>query len=146
MRLTLMEVLGEEAGTALYSPQWLLDRVRWHLSPDCCTGEIYVAVVESRLIGHSIVRVDKDEEGSFGLFSTTFVTNEERRKGVAGALIRRNEAWMRQHSLTRAATDTSDSNTRLIRLFRSLGYSISHRDEQSAMVRLSCTMSACAMS
>src|SRR5437762_9348922 len=37
MRLTLNEVLGEEAGTALYSMEWLRQRVLWHLNPANCT-------------------------------------------------------------------------------------------------------------
>lgn len=31
MRQTLVEVLGPEKGTALYTMEWLLERVRWHL-------------------------------------------------------------------------------------------------------------------
>ena len=33
MRETLIEVLGEERGTALYSMDWLRNRVLWHLDP-----------------------------------------------------------------------------------------------------------------
>jgi GNAT superfamily N-acetyltransferase len=135
MRLTLIEVLGEERGTALYTMDWLRARARLHLDPSKCRGQIFVAEIAERVVGHTIVRVDRDDDGRpIGLFSTTFVEPEARRLGVAESLVRHGEAWMNAEGMTVAVTDTSAANTKLIRLFEKHGYAIALRDGE--MVRL----------
>ena len=57
------------------------------------------------------------------------------RSEVAQALVARGEAWMREQGLQRAATNTSSSNEKLIRLFEGQGYAIVLRVDQ--MVHLS---------
>ena len=38
-----LPMLGEEAGTSLYSMEWLRQRVLWHLNPANCTGQVFLA-------------------------------------------------------------------------------------------------------
>lgn len=94
MRQTLVEVLGEEAGIALYSMDWLRARLLWHLDQDQCTGEVFVIQEdEGPVLGHAIVRLEKDSEGvAIGLISTIFVTPESRRRGLATQLLLHAEA------------------------------------------------------
>lgn len=134
MRATLEEVLGEERGRAMYTLDWLRDRVRFHLDPARSTGAVFVAE-DGAIVGHTIVRVEQDEDGSrFGLFSTTYVAPTHRRAGVAKGLLARGEAWMREHGMRRAATDTSATNEKLISLYEQHGYAIVLRAGE--MVRL----------
>ncbi len=69
MRQTLVEVEGEEAGMALYTMQWLRDRVRWHLDPASTTGRVFLAEGPGgQVLGHAIVRIEADDSGRrFGL-------------------------------------------------------------------------------
>lgn len=146
MRATLEEVLGQERGRSMYSLEWLRDRVRFHLDPARSTGAVLVAVDadDGAIVGHTIVRVQEDAEDAsaggapFGYFSTTYVAPERRRGGVARALVERGEAWMRERGMRRAATDTSETNARLIELFESRGYAIVVR--AGTMVRLARTL------
>jgi GNAT superfamily N-acetyltransferase len=135
MRATLEEVLGEERGREMYSMEWLRDRVRFHLDPARSTGAVFVAEDGEAIVGHTIVRIERDDDaGPFGLFSTTYVAPSHRRAGVAKLLLARGEAWMRAHAMSSAATDTSESNTKLIQLFEQHGYAITLR--AGTMVRL----------
>src|SRR5262245_7442689 len=113
MRLTLIEVEGEVAGGAMYSMDWLRERVRWHLDPACCTGQVFlVELAGGVIVGHTIVRVEHAETGRrFGLFSTTYVDPAERRRGVADALLQRGEQWFAEQGLSEACTWTSATNT-----------------------------------
>lgn len=136
MRATLVEVLGEVEGTALYDMTWLVERVRWHLDPDKSTARVLVSVSpdDGHIEGHSIVRVELDErgdgaassgergEGAYGLFSTTYVEPASRRRGVASRLLCAGEAWMVEHALPIAATHTAATNHELIALYRRHGY------------------------
>src|SRR4029079_19118147 len=84
MRQTLVEVLGEETGGSMYSMEWLIDRVKFHLDPAKCVGVVYVAEDESGIVGHTIVRLEDDDKfGAIGLFSTTYVIPDARRQGFA---------------------------------------------------------------
>jgi GNAT superfamily N-acetyltransferase len=136
MRRTLVEVLGEKAGTALYTMDWLRARVSWHLDPEACTGEVFLAEDrDGRIVGHTIVRVDADGVGRpIGLFSTTYVQPEHRRRGIAKRLLARGEAWMTAHSMTEAVTYTASRNAALIDLFERHGYAVV--EELSEMVKL----------
>lgn len=126
MRLTLQEVLGEEAGRTLYTLEWLVDRVWFHLDPGRSRAAVLLAWAgEDRMVGHTIVRVETGEDGlPLGLFSTTYVDPAHRRQGVADRLLTSGEAWMRGQNLDRAATDTSATNGKLIALYRKHGYEI----------------------
>jgi len=136
MRSTLIEVLGEQQGTALYTLEWLRERVRFHLDPAQSEASILLAQLDEEIVGQSIVRRERDDEGrELGLMSTIYVVPEQRRAGVASALVDEVEAWMRARGLDRAATNTGKHNERLIRLMEARGYAITTRT--SDMVQLS---------
>jgi GNAT superfamily N-acetyltransferase len=118
------------------------DRVRFHLDPTRSTAAIFLADAEHGAIaGHTIVRIERDDSGQpFGLFSTTYVEPAARRAGVARLLLLRGEQWMGERGMSLAATDTSETNTKLIRLYEGHGYAIVVRD--GGMVRLAKTLSA----
>ncbi len=124
MRDTLIEVEGPETGVALYTMDWLRDRVRWHLDPDKALAKVLLAVdADGQIVGHTIVRRESTEEGAhFGLVSTTYVVPASRRFGIAQRLLEAGEAWMHQHALPVSATWTSSTNTPLIRLYARNGY------------------------
>lgn len=126
MRLTLNEVLGEEIGTALYSMEWLRQRIRYHLNPEDCTGQVFLAEdADGTIVGHMIVRIDADDAGTpIGLFSTTYVVPEARRRGVASRLLRAGEAWLIEQGMATAVTHTSEANVKLIRLYEKHGYAV----------------------
>jgi GNAT superfamily N-acetyltransferase len=136
MRQTLAEVLGEERGIALYTMEWLRQRVLWHLDPEKSTAQVFLSEnADGHVTGHTIVRVERDDdEREIGLFSTFFVEPESRRTAVATSLLRRGEAWMLEHGLPEAVTYTSDANVKLINLLSKHGYSIVWHG--SEMVRL----------
>ncbi len=136
MRDTLIEVLGEERGGAMYSMEWLDDRVRHHLDPARCEGAVFLAEIGDEIVGHTIVRVETDEDGStFGLFSTTYVLPAHRRASVASQLLDAGERWMVERDLAHAATYTSDTNTKLIRLYETRGYAIVLRTSEMVVLR-----------
>ena len=137
MRLTLIEVLGEERGGSLYTMEWLIARARFHLDPEACTGEIFVSIAtDGHISGHTIVRLEPDDAGAdIGLFSTIYVEPGSRRQGVAVRLIERGEEWMRERQLPEAATFTATTNERLHLLFGRLGYACA--DVGNGFVRLS---------
>jgi GNAT superfamily N-acetyltransferase len=136
MRLTLHEVLGEEASTALYSMEWLRQRVLWHLNSASCTGQVLLAEdAHGTIIGQTIVRIDADDAGTpIGLFSTIYVVPEARRRGVASCLLLAGEAWLIGHGMATAVTNTSAANVKLIKLYEKHGYDII--DAWGDMVRL----------
>ncbi|MBK7402174.1 MAG: GNAT family N-acetyltransferase [Myxococcales bacterium] len=131
MRATLVEVLGEARGQAMYTMDWLRDRVRFHLDPRRSTGAVLVAEEAGAVVGHTIVRVESD---GTGLFSTTYVVPAARRRGVAQALLLAGEAWLSAHPIRELATCTARDNGRLIGLFRAHGYE--ETDATDEMVRL----------
>lgn len=141
MRATLMEVLGAEQGAAMYELDWLVDRVRFHLDPERCTGAVFVADADGEVVGHTIVRVEEDPEDpdvdatSVGLFSTTYVAPAGRRRGVADLLLGRGEDWMRAQGQAVAITYTDPDNEPLIALYRERGYDLAAAGDD--FVRLS---------
>jgi len=137
MRETLGEVLGKARGDAMYSQEWLKERVRFHLEPSR-TAEVFLVETADQIVGHTIVREECEDGETYGLFSTIFVQPDHRRRDVARALVAHGEDWMRGQGLLRAATHTSSRNEKLIRLFEGLGYAIVLRVEQ--MVQLSRTL------
>lgn len=150
MRDTLIEVEGEQAGTALYSIEWLRQRVRFHLDPAQALAKVYLALQDDQagalplpqpVIGHTIVRQEFDAAGQpFGLFSTTYVLPLARRSGVAHQLLLQGETWMREQGLPAAATWTSQTNLKLIRLYARHGYvqveQGEHQETGTMMVKL----------
>lgn len=136
MRATLIEVLGQETGGSLYSLDWLRDRAASHLDGRCI-GAIFVARREATDdLGHIIVRQEADEVGPFGLVSTIYVRPEARRACVAKRLVDAAHRWFERRGLQRSATDTSQTNVPLIRLFGHFGYEVVDRDMEQKMVRL----------
>lgn len=138
MRATLIEVLGEERGTSLYTLEWLRERVRWHLDPEQSTGQVFLSESPIGPVnGHAIVRVESDQaNGEFGLFSTIYVEPNARGQGVASELLLRGESWLRGQGMTEAATYTASSNRPLIRLFETHGYAVAAEIPEPDMVRL----------
>lgn len=142
MRATLMEVEGEETGIALYSMDWLRERVRWHLDANQVTAGMFLAVHgDGEILGHTIVRKEFEEDGrEYGLVSTTYVLPAFRRAGVAEALLLAGEDWMRENGLACSATWTSATNLKLIRLYEKHGYrktgSHVHETTATLMVKL----------
>jgi GNAT superfamily N-acetyltransferase len=136
MRETLVEVLGEERGVALYTMEWLRERVRWHLDPAASTAAVFVSEDPTgHVTGHTIVRIEREPDGTeLGLFSTTFVEPAARRLGIATMLLLRGEEWIREQGMTISATCTSATNTRLIALYVAHGYRIDV--EEGEMIRL----------
>lgn len=139
MRDTLIEVLGPARGATMYTMPWLIQRVRWHLNPALCLGQVFViSDAEGDVVGHTIVRVEQDDDGGpLGLISTTYVVPERRRAGLAEALLHAGEAWLTAHGATRLATNTSETNWPLIHLYQKAGYRITHRAPDAQMVQLS---------
>jgi GNAT superfamily N-acetyltransferase len=123
MRDTLIEVEGPQRGSSMYSMQWLEDRVRWHLDPAQCRAKVVLALDPgSRIVGHSIYRIEVGDGGEYGLVSTTYVLPEARRQGYAQALLAAAESWCLDQGLSLVCTWTSASNAGLIALYRRNGY------------------------
>ncbi|MHC4379561.1 MAG: GNAT family N-acetyltransferase [Planctomycetota bacterium] len=136
MRETLMEVVDERHGAGMYTMDWLRARVRWHLDPANCMGEVLLAERVSepeidhegqRIVGHTILRVEV-EDPPVGLFSTFYVHPTVRREGVASALLTAGEDWFQGHGMTRFATFTAATNSKLHRLMEQHGYGIVLRE------------------
>ena len=137
MQDTLVEVLGGIHGQTMYTARWLRERVLWHLNPEACVGQVFLAEHATQgILGHTIVRRETVGAKAFGLFSTTYICPEFRQQSIAQALIQAGESWFLHHGLRHAATDTSDSNHKLISLFEGQGYSITYNETTIQMVRL----------
>jgi GNAT superfamily N-acetyltransferase len=121
MRDTLGEVLGDERARAMFTDAWLLDRVEQH-TDGRLDAEVFVAVFEGAIVGHSIVRRERDHRGEHGYISTTYVLPAQRRAGVARALVSSVEQWMLDRGLRASVTHTHPSNDKLRQLFTGLGY------------------------
>jgi len=133
MRQTLVEVLGEEKGGSLYTMQWLVDRVRWHLDPKNTEGKVFLYTDENEnILGHAIARIDYGS--SFGYFSTIFVDSDFRRNGIATQLMRHVENWFKVRTMPKIVYNTAENHVALIGLFQSHGYEITHREAE--MVQL----------
>jgi GNAT superfamily N-acetyltransferase len=133
MQDTLDEVLGEARGRAMYSMDWLRERVRFHLDPSR-TARVLVAEDDGAIVGHAIGREEHDEAGRHGWFSTIFVAPSHRRRGVAVALADAMEAWLVALDVPRLAYATGAHHARVIAFFERRGYRITLREGE--MVRL----------
>jgi GNAT superfamily N-acetyltransferase len=144
MHLTLVEVEGEYGRTE-YPLTYMQARLASFLDPAQHTAQVFLALEDdaqatpSVIAGHTILRIDAHASGRrFGLFSTTYVHPDARRHGLADRLLARGEDWIREHGLDEAATWTSSTNTKLIRLYEKHGYAITDGGQNgpSWMVRL----------
>ncbi len=124
MRQTLVEVLGEAKGGSMYSMDWLIQRVLWHLDPNQCVGQVFLSEdADGRITGHAIVRIDHDHDGNeTGLFSTFFVEPGSRKRSIATSFVAQGEKWMVDHGMRRATTYTDENNDGLKNLMVRLGY------------------------
>ncbi len=144
MSATLIEVEGQ----ALYDIAWLRERVRWHLDAANTRARVVLGVDEDgTLVGHTIFRVERDEEGRhFGLVSTSYVIPTARRHGLAAMFLAEAEAWFRARKLPLAATWTSSTNAPLIALYARHGFAEDQRGPNdltgTMMVRLAKRLSA----
>jgi GNAT superfamily N-acetyltransferase len=120
----------------MYSPDWLRDRVRFHLDPAQSTGQVFLSENEGAAItGHFIVRIERDEGGRrFGYGSTIFVEPASRGSGIAQSLLEQGERWMRDQGVAEAEYCTADHHVRILRLFSRNGYRIIEKSTE--MVRL----------
>lgn len=136
MRQTLVEVLGEERGTALHTMDWLVDRVRWHLDAEQTNAKVFLMVsANGEIKGHAIARIEYEgDKKAFGYFSTLFVEPESRNKGLANALVAHVEVWLRNMGMSKIIYNTAENHSKLIRLFERHGFKITH--QESEMVQL----------
>jgi GNAT superfamily N-acetyltransferase len=142
MRETLVEVLGEERGGGMYTMDWLVQRVEFHLNPESCTDQVFLAQsVSGETLGHTIVRLDKDfEDQQIGLFSTTYVAPMYRGQGVAQALVDRGEEWIKGLGMSRAVTYTDPGNTPLLQSSRLMALRLAKSEGNSRCSRESCEL------
>ena len=110
---TLIEVLGKQSGTALYSMDWLLDRVKWHLDSEQTTAKIFLAESPRlEIIDHAIVRIEKDDmENSYGYFSTIFIEPASRNRGIANTLLLHVEDWLKQMKSPKVIYNTAENHS-----------------------------------
>lgn len=134
MRSTLIDVLGEEKGSSMYSMDWLRDRVKWHLNLGSQAKVLLVENIAAEITAHAIVREENNPKGKFGYFSTIYVAPESRDKGIAKTLINAVEIWCRQKNLPYMVYNTAENNHRLIELFKKFSFEIVARE--SDMVQL----------
>jgi GNAT superfamily N-acetyltransferase len=125
MRQTLIEVEGEDRGSSMYTMDWLVARVRWHLDSETCRGRVLLAeLAHKQIAGHSIIRLESAPGGAFGLVSTTYVDPAFRGAGLASALLLHSEQWFSAEGMPSCCTWTSSTNAPLISLYERHGYSI----------------------
>lgn len=94
---------------------------------------------DKQIIGHVIVRLEKDDSNQvIGLFSTFFVLPEFRRLSVASELLAAGERWMIGHGMAISATDTAHSYDKLINFCSKYGYKKIY--ENTEMIRLAKTL------
>jgi GNAT superfamily N-acetyltransferase len=147
MHLTMIEVEGEK-GRESYPLAWTNTRLRELLDPARHTAQVFLAVSGSdseHIAGHTILRLAAMPDGRpYGLVSTTYVDPSHRRSGLADRLLDRGETWIREQGMAEAATWTSATNVRLIRLYEKHGYAATETgaNDGTTMVRLAKTLSA----
>ncbi len=136
MRQTLSEVLGEEKGMALYTMDWLVNRVQWHLDARQTTAKIFLLEnAGSEIVGHAIARIERGEDDeAYGYFSTVYIEPTSRNQKLASALLNHVEKWLRNMQMPKVIYNTAENHEKLIRLFGHHGYQITHRE--SEMVQL----------
>jgi GNAT superfamily N-acetyltransferase len=136
MRQTLVEVLGEEKGSALYTMDWLVSRVKWHLDSTKTNAKVFlIKNADNEIVGHAIARIEGGEgQENYGYFSTVFIEPNSRDQRMASALIKHVEKWLRAMQMPKVVYNTAENHKKLIRLFDHHGYQITHKE--SEMVQL----------
>ncbi len=117
MRLTLIDVLGEDRGGAMYSIDWLVDRVREHISMGD-RGRVLLVEHNGEVVGQAMARL----EGDCVLFSTVYVQPEHRRKGIAGGLIKAISEWSKEIGVSKIEYNTAKNHINLIKLFQKFNF------------------------
>jgi ribosomal protein S18 acetylase RimI-like enzyme len=137
MRLTLIDVLGEERGGSMYSAEWLRNRLLWHLDPQSTTARVLLAEGEKGPIaGHAIGRMEREgENDAYGYFSTLYVEPGARGGGIGSQLVEAMMDWFAEIGMPKVVYNTASSNLRLIRLFERQGFVITLAEGE--MVQLS---------
>lgn len=140
MRQTLIDVLGPEKGSSMYTMEWLIDRVRWHLDSTNTTARVLLSQnSDGQITGQAIARIERGEDGgSYGYFSTLFVDVGSRRQGIATSFVAFVECWFRELRIPKIVYNTAHNNSKLIDLFKKHGYRITHSG--SEMVQLTKTL------
>ena len=130
----MIEVLGVERGTSMYTMGWLVERVLWHLDPKNTNGRVFLTEDPSQQVtGHAIARIDPADPGeALGYFSTIFVDPSVRNQGVATSLLDHVERWFREMKMPKIVYNTAENHSKLIRLFE--------RHRESEMVQLTKTL------
>lgn len=147
MRDTLIEVEGEARGAAMYTQEWLENRLRWHLDAEQVCAQVIVACdADGMICGHTIYRIEQQAEERFGLISTTYVLPAYRQSGIASRLLQSAHDWFLSHGIYSSNTWTSATNTKLIALYQKHGYHIAEEGPNdltgTLMVRLTVQLSA----
>ncbi len=147
MRDTLIEVEGEARGAAMYTQEWLENRLRWHLDAEQVCAQVIVACdADGMICGHTIYRIEQQAEERFGLISTTYVLPAYRQSGIASRLLQSAHDWFLSHGIYSSNTWTSATNTKLIALYQKHGYTIAEQGPNdltgTLMVRLTMQLSA----
>jgi GNAT superfamily N-acetyltransferase len=143
MQATLVEVEGEANAASLHTPEWIRERLLWHVSGcDVLAKVLVVTIDDGAIIGHTVLRREVNETGAhFGLFSTTYVLPAYRSTGVANRLLQAGEQWFAGIGLSSFCTWTSASNAKLLHLYQGNGYEItdsgSNEITGTTMVKLS---------
>lgn len=124
MRQTLVDVLGDERGESMYTMEWLVDRVLWHLDPKKTKAKVFLATGDKdHIVGQAIVRLESDTaDSNYGYFSTIYVEPSSRGQGVATRLVETVEKWLLKNGIETVIYNTASDNSRLIGLFQFLGY------------------------
>ena len=134
MKLTLIDVMGDQKGSNFYSEEWLLDRVFWHVNLGS-NAEIFLCTDESgNIVAQAIVRKEKESDREFGYFSTIYVEPASRRKGAAKLLIAKVLEWCHSRNLPKIIYNTATNNTNMIALLQKYEFKIEL--EAEGMVQL----------
>ena len=119
----------------MYTLEWLEERVRWHIRAETCPGAVFVVGTPAQdWLAHCIVRASEGVTDE-GLFATTYVRPEARRRGIAGGLIEHGEVWMAHQGFRTARSYPHPDNRPLQALYRARGYTLQREDD--AFVSLS---------
>jgi GNAT superfamily N-acetyltransferase len=147
MHRTMIEVEGAK-GAQTWPLTWTRRRLGELLDPARHVSHVFLAVSKGdpgAIAGHTILRLNAMPDGRrYGLVSTTFVHPDRRRSSIADALLERGEAWIRAQGMSEAATWTSATNVRLIRLYEKHGFAVTETgaSDGTPMVRLGKALSA----
>ncbi|MBT4792132.1 MAG: GNAT family N-acetyltransferase [Halobacteriovoraceae bacterium] len=134
MKKTLIDVMGEKDGKNYYSDEWLISRVEQHinLKENAC---IFLSEENSgEISGQAIIRIEKDNGTNYGFFSTIYVAEEFRGKGIAKELIMAVLKWCKDKDLKRVTYNTAENHTSIINLFGKFKFKESLRAD--GMVKL----------